>query len=53
VKWKSIGSEVVGQGDDGKDKKAPKVMYNETVPEEFFQYLKPKLKVFVRHNYFM
>jgi hypothetical protein len=52
VKWKSIGSEVVGQGDDGKDKKAPKVMYNETVPEEFFQYLKPKLKAFVRHNYF-
>jgi hypothetical protein len=27
-------------------------MYNETAAREFFQYLKPKLKAFIRHNYF-
>jgi hypothetical protein len=52
VAWKSISSEVVGQIDDGKDKKAPKVVYNETVRKELFQYMKPKLTAFICHNYF-
>ena len=28
------------------------MMYNETVPSEFFVYLKPKLTAFICHNYF-
>jgi hypothetical protein len=36
VPWKSIGSEIVGQTEDGKDKKVPKVVYNETMPKELF-----------------
>jgi hypothetical protein len=52
IKWKSIGYEIIGHGEDGRDKKAPKVMYNKIAAREFFQYLKPKLKAFIRHNYF-
>jgi hypothetical protein len=50
--WKSIGYEIIGQGEDGREKKSPKVMYNETALMEFFRYLKPKLKAFIRHKYF-
>ena len=31
VPWKSIGYEIIGQGEDGREKKSPKVMYS-TVP---------------------
>jgi hypothetical protein len=42
VKWKNIGYDV-GQTFDGRDKKAPKVLYNETPPKELISYLKPRL----------
>ena len=51
VKWKSIGSEIVGYNEDGLPKKAPSVQYRETKPTELFEYLKPRLTAFVVHNY--
>jgi hypothetical protein len=32
MKWRSIGYDVVGQKTNGKNKKTPKVLYNETPP---------------------
>jgi hypothetical protein len=52
VPRKSIGFEVVGQTEDGKEKKALKVLYNESVPKELFQYMKQKLTAFICHNHF-
>ena len=46
VKWKSIGSEIVGYTEDGLPKKAPSVQYRETKPSELFEYLKPRLNSF-------
>ncbi len=51
INWKSIGYEMVGKIDDGKDKKAQKVEYHETQPQELLQYLTPCLKEFILHNY--
>lgn len=51
VKWKSIGSEIVGYSEEGLPKKAPCVQHRETKPIELFEYLEPRLKSFVVHNY--
>jgi len=51
VKWKSIGSKIVGYTDEGLPKKAPSVQYRETKLSELFEYLKPYLEAFVVHNY--
>jgi hypothetical protein len=51
VKWISIGYDVVVQTFNGKNKKAPKVLYNETFPRELISYLKPRLQSFVTHNF--
>jgi hypothetical protein len=51
VKWKSIGSEVVGYTEEGLPKKAPAVQYRLTKASELFQYLKPRLEAFLVHNY--
>ncbi len=51
VKWKSIGYDVVGQTFNGRNKKAPKVLYNETPPRELISYFKPRLQSFVTHNF--
>ena len=50
--WKSISYEIIEQEEDGREKKSPKVMYNETILREFFKYLKSKIKAFIWHNYF-
>jgi hypothetical protein len=42
---------VVGQNEDGKDRKASKVEYHDTHPSELIEYLKPHLKAFVLHNF--
>jgi hypothetical protein len=49
--WKSIRYEVVGFAEEGKEKKASKMEYNETPPCDLIQYLKPCLKELVLHNY--
>ncbi len=51
IVWKSIGYEVVGFIEEGKEKKASKMEYNEIPPHDFIQYLKLCLKEFVLHNY--
>jgi len=51
VKWKHIGYETNGVGEDGKPKKAIKVIYCETKPSELFEYLKPKLSQFIVYNF--
>jgi hypothetical protein len=51
VSWKSIGYEVVGFINEGKEKKASKLEYKETLAHDFIQYMKPRLKEFVLHNY--
>ncbi len=43
VKWRNIGYDVVGHTANGKNKKAHKVLYNETPPRELISYLKPRL----------
>ena len=52
IKWRSIGQEVVGYTDEGKEKKAACVEYHETQPRALLDYLKPRLKTFIAHNYF-
>jgi hypothetical protein len=52
ITWKSIGYEIIGVGEDNREKKSSKVMYNETMPKDFFEYMKPKLKAFICQNYF-
>lgn len=52
IKWKSIGQEVVGYTEEGKEKKAACVEYHETQPHALIDYLKPCLKTFILHNYF-
>lgn len=51
VKWKRTGYEVIGVGEDGKPKKAIKMIYCETKPFDLIQYLKPKLSQFILHNF--
>lgn len=51
MKCKSIGYDVVGQTSNGWNKKAPKVLYNETSPKELISYFKPRLQSFVTHNF--
>jgi hypothetical protein len=41
IKWRSIDYEIVGQIEEGKEKKKSKTKYNETPPREFIAYLKP------------
>jgi hypothetical protein len=52
VQWRHIGSEVVGKTRDGRDKKVPRVMFQETVPREMITYLRPKMEEFTVHNFF-
>ncbi len=49
--WKNIGYEVVGNIDDGRDKKAYKLEYHESHLVALLEYLKPHLKEFILHNY--
>jgi hypothetical protein len=42
---------VVGQNEDGKDRKVYKVEYHDTHPNELIEYLKPHLKAFVLHKF--
>ena len=51
VKWKSIGYKTVGTTEEGNPRKASMLEYRETVPRELIEYLKPKLRAFVLHNY--
>jgi hypothetical protein len=48
--WCKI-SYVVGKTSDGWNKKVSRVEYYETTPREMIEYLKPKLKEFVIHNF--
>ncbi len=50
IQWCSIGYEVVGHNEDGKEKKAPKIEFCEMPPRELIFYLKPKLEKVVLHN---
>jgi hypothetical protein len=45
VKWRRIRYEVVEQMSNGKDKKAPKALYNETPPRELISYIKPRTHI--------
>lgn len=51
VKWRRISHVVVGKTKDGNDKKVPQVEYMESTPRDFIEYLKPKLKEFITHNF--
>jgi len=51
IHWQSIRYKVVGQNEDGKDRKASRVEYHNTHPSELIKYLKPHLKAFVLHNF--
>ncbi len=51
IHQRNIGYKVVGQIKDGRDRKASRVRYHDTHPNELIQYLKPHLKVFVLHNF--
>jgi hypothetical protein len=51
VHWKSIGYEVVGKTNDGRDKEAQKLEYHESHHVALLEYLKPHLKEFILHNY--
>ena len=51
IKWKRTGYETIGVGEDGKRKKAIKIQYCETKPSELIDYLKPKLREFIVHNF--
>jgi hypothetical protein len=51
ISWRSIGYEVVGHIEDGKEKKASKLEYHKTPPLDLINYLKPCLKEYVFHNY--
>jgi hypothetical protein len=51
VKWKSIGYKVVGTTEEGNQRKASTLEYQETTPRELIQYVKPKLQAFLLHNY--
>lgn len=51
VKWRRISHIVVGKTKDGNDKKVPQVEYMESTPRDFIEYLKPKLKEFITHNF--
>jgi hypothetical protein len=51
VKWRRITQVVVGKSKDGSDKKSPKVEYMETPPSVMIEYMKPKLRYFVTHNF--
>ena len=52
VKWKRTGYEIIGVGEDGKPKKAIKVIYCETKPVELIDYCKSKIADFIVHNFF-
>jgi hypothetical protein len=51
IQWSSIGFEVVGHTEEGKEKKASKVEFHETPPIELISYLKLQLKMFILHNF--
>jgi hypothetical protein len=51
VKWKSIGYKIIGMTEEGNPQKASVLEYRETLPRELIEYLKPKLRAFVLHNY--
>jgi hypothetical protein len=51
IHWWSIGFEVVGHNEDGRDRKVFKVEYHNTHPSELFAYLKPCLRAFLFHNF--
>lgn len=51
TQWWSIGHEVVGKTANGQDKKVGRMMYNDTRPVEFIEYLKLCLLEFVVHNF--
>jgi hypothetical protein len=36
---------------DGREKKVLRLVYNETPPRELIDYLRPKIKEFVVHNF--
>jgi hypothetical protein len=52
VQWWQIGSEVVEKTRDGRDKKVPRVMFQETALRELITYLRPKMEEFTVHNFF-
>ena len=41
----------MGKTKDRNDKKVPQVEYMESTPRDFIEYLKPKLKEFITHNF--
>ena len=51
LKWRCFSYEVVGVNDDGEPRKRIQEVFMETSCVEFIDYLKPKLKEFVRHNF--
>jgi hypothetical protein len=51
ILWKCISHIVVGKNDEGQDKKAPLVEYNETPTRDLISYMKPKLTEFISHNF--
>jgi hypothetical protein len=48
---RSLGYEVIGHIEEGKEKKASKVEFHVTPPRELIAYLKPCLKQFVLHKF--
>jgi hypothetical protein len=51
ILWRCISYIVVGKNDEGQDKKAPSVEYNEILARDLISYMKPKLTEFITHNF--
>ena len=51
VKWQSIDYKTIGTIEEGNPRKASVLEYRKTLSCELIEYLKPKLRAFVLHNY--
>jgi hypothetical protein len=51
VKWRSIGSEIVGVSKDGGLRKVPKVLYHDTPTKYLLMYMKLNQRKFLIHNF--
>jgi hypothetical protein len=51
VKWRNVGSQVVGVSRDGGRRKVPKVLYHDTPVKDLLIYMKPKPRNFFIQNF--
>jgi hypothetical protein len=51
VSWNCFELEVIGVNEDGRPKKKVKECFKETSSSTFLEYLRPKIQLFVKHNF--